>query len=852
MLQQYLELKSGHPDALLLYRLGDFYELFFEDAERAAPILGVVLTRRKHNDEVTSPMCGIPHHALAGYMGKLLEAGLKVAVAEQVEDPASAGGLVRREVVRVATPGTVTDPELLGDGERRWIAAVVRSGEGAAVAFLEAASGELGGADCDDLDELQELLAQLRPPEVLLPDDDDGIENVWPVDVSTPIVTRRPALWFEPRRGSDLLCRTLGVASLKAFELEATEPLAGAAGALLAYLQDTQGAAPRHVCDFHRRRPSTELVLDAATVRNLELLRDGSGGRRGALATVLDRTVTAMGSRLLRDWLIRPAGEAATAAARHDACAALIDDPARLATVRDILKAIGDLERAAARLGLAQARPGELAALRAALTAIPDLRGELENSPSSLAAALARALDPLDDLRDELGRTLAEEPPALLGPGTVKAGRDAVLDEARSLSRGAKEVLAELEAGERKRTGIGNLRIRYNRVFGYAFEVSKAHLGRVPESWVRRQTLANAERFVTPELDDLQGRITSAEGRAEEREKEVFAELVAFCAERAPRLAATARAAAAIDVIAAFAEQARHLGYARPRLIDGAQLRVEGCRHPVIEALSHDPFIPNDVDLDGSSRQIIVLTGPNMGGKSTYLRQVALAVIMARAGSYVAADTAEIGDIDRIFTRVGAADDIARGESTFMVEMTEVAHILRHATPNSLVVLDEVGRGTATFDGLSLAWAVVEALHAGESGPLVLFATHYHELTDLATRLDRVANASLAVKEWGGSVIFLHRVVPGPSDRSYGIHVARLAGVPPPVCSRAEEVLAQLEQQELRVLEATAPAGSQLQLSLFPAPEHAVVEELRRISVDGLTPLEALNLLARLKAGVDS
>jgi DNA mismatch repair protein MutS len=850
MLQQYLELKALNPDALLLYRLGDFYELFFEDAERAAPVLGIVLTRRRHNDAVESPMCGIPHHAMASYVGKLLDAGFKVAVAEQLEDPSAARGIVRRGIVRVLTPGTVTEPELVADGERRWIVSLVPDGHRIAAAFLEAASGELGGTVCADPMEMRELLAQLQPREVLLPEGHDDPADGWQGELGQAMVTIRPAQWFDPRRGEELLRRCLAVASVRAFELEPGETLLGAAGALLEYVRATQGELPRHVSDFRRRMRRSELILDAATVRNLEIVRDASGERRGALAHVLDATVTAMGSRLLRDWLLRPLTDVAAAAARHEAVAALIDDPASLAMLRDGLRGVGDLERAAARLGLSQARPGELGALRTALAALPGVKMELAASQSELLASLGRGGDDLSDLREDLCAVLADEPPAMPGPGMIRAGVDADLDEARSLSRGAKEVLAEVEARERARTGIPTLRVRYNRVFGYGFEVSRTYLDRVPQEFIRRQTLAGGERFVTPELEELERRISGAEARADERERALFGELLRRCAGRAARLAATARALAAVDVLAAFAERARKRRYVRPHLVSGTRLHLTASRHPVIEELASAAFVPNDVELDSETRQVVILTGPNMGGKSTYLRQVAVAVIMAWAGSFVAAEEAEIGEIDRVFTRVGAADDIARGESTFMVEMTEVANILRHASGSSLVILDEVGRGTATFDGLSLAWAVVEALHdrTPEQGrPLVLFATHYHELTDLAPRLDRVANASLAVKEWQGSVIFLHRVVEGPADHSYGIHVARLAGVPDAVCRRAEEVLRQVERQEAKVVESARPGPGPHQLALFPPPEESVARRLRELELDRLTPIDALNVLAGLK-----
>jgi DNA mismatch repair protein MutS len=846
MLQQYLELKREVEDALLLYRLGDFYELFFEDAEVAAPVLGIVLTRRRHNDEVTSPMCGIPHHAVTSYVGKLLDAGHKVAIAEQVEDPAKAGGLVRRRIIRVLTPGTVTEPELLAGGERRWIAALKDGG----VAYFEPGSGALGGASCATATERDEVLAQLHPRELLLAQGDELGQEACAA-CGTPVLTLRPAAWFDVGRGEELLKRVLGVASLRAFELTPGEAIVGAAGAVLEYVRSTQGELPRHVSAFERRQPGCAVVLDATAVRNLELVRDPSGSARGSLLAVLDHTVTAMGARLLRDWLVRPLADNERARSRHDAVEALVAEPARLASVRGLLKQLGDLERASARLGLVQARPGELAALRSALAHLPNAAAELAGSASQLLAQLGRELDPLADLRDDLEHALAESPPALLGAGAIRRGFDAELDGARALARGAKETLGEIEARERVRTGITGLRIRYNRVFGYGFEVSNSNLERVPPEWIRRQTLAGGERFVTPELQEIESRIAGAEARAEERERELYAALLERCAACAGRLARTAQALAAADVLAAFAERARLHAYVRPQLVAGPRIRLRGARHPVVEALSRTAFVPNDAELDAERRQITILTGPNMGGKSTFLRQVALAVVMARAGSFVAAEAAEIGEIDRIFTRVGASDDLTRGESTFMVEMTEVAHILRRSTASSLVVLDEVGRGTATFDGLSLAWAMVEALHdPADGGPLVLFATHYHELTDLADRLERVVNASVAVKEWQGSVIFLHRVVPGPADRSYGIHVAKLAGVPTPVCTRAQEVLRQLERQELKVLEAAAPGPPPRQLPLFPA-EDTLAARLRALDLDRVTPLEALSTLAELKREAD-
>ncbi len=848
MLQQYLELKQQNPDALLLYRLGDFYELFFEDAEKAAPVLGVVLTRRRHNEEVESPMCGIPHHALTSYVGKLLEAGFKVAIAEQVEEP-QGQRLVRREVVRVLTPSTVTEPELLPGGERRFLVALVGKGS-FAIAVADVAGGTLSGMAPAMAEEVREILAQLQPKEVLLPEDGVDLAQVWPPELARPVVSKRSRAWFQTERGEEKVKKAFGVGSVRALGLEAGEEVLGPLGALLFYLEETQGRLPEHFAGFTRLGVGHGLVLDAATVRNLEILKDSSGGRKACLATILDATCTPMGSRLLREWLVRPPS-AAEAERRLEAVAELFDNLEFHHQLRSHLPAVGDLERAAARLGFAQARPAELSGLRQALPVVPRLRELLLSANSELLLEIGQRLDPLCDVGADLEKTLATSPPAVLGPGTIAAGVDPELDAARRLAHGAKEVLAELEARERERTGISSLKIRYNSFFGYAFEVSKANLDKVPAHWVRRQTLTQAERFVTEELSQLEEQILTAEKRAEERERELFAALLQRLAAQAKRVATTARLLATVDVLAAFAHRAREQRYCRPRLVSEPVLKLEASRHPVVEAISNEAFVPNDLALEAQDKQILILTGPNMGGKSTFLRQVALAVLMARAGSFVAADAAEIGPFDRIFTRVGASDDIARGESTFMVEMSEVAHILRHATNRSLVVLDEVGRGTATYDGLSLAWAVVEHLHdLPGGGPLVLFATHYHELTELATRLPRVFNAAMAVKEWQGKVFFLHRVIPGPADRSYGIHVARLAGVPEAVCQRADAILAEISAANGTVPH--RPPGEPQQLSLFTSDYQWLAERIRQLDVNRLTPLEALNVLAELKKEVGS
>jgi len=860
MLRQYLDLKQEAGDALLLYRMGDFYELFFEDAEKAAPVLGIVLTRRRHNDEVEAPMCGIPHHAFDAYIGKLLGAGFRVAVAEQVEDPAKAKGLVRREIVRIHTPGTVADADLLEGSEHCFLAAVGGDPAAPSVAWFEVSTGTFEGMDCPDRETASERLALVTPRELLVAEGWDGWRELWPRERPLPTVTPLPAEDFSPAEGERRLLRALSAGSLRGFGLAPGETLVGLAGVLVGYVDRTQRGGLGHVRGFRRRHPADGLVLDRATVRNLEIIESSDGSRRSALATVLDHTLTRMGARLLRDWLLHPSAELEIITGRHLAVEDLVGRPDLLAAIRETLRSLPDLERITARVALGQATPRELVALRQGLGRLPELLERLEPFGDPMLSALARRVDPVEEARTALEERLADDPPAIVGVGVIREGWDAELDEARRLSRGGREALAGIELRERERTGIGSLKVRYNKVFGYYIEVPKTHSSRVPEDYERRQTLTSAERYVTPELKELESRILSAEEVALSRERELYAALVTDLGLLAGRLSSTASSVAELDVLAAFADRARSRGYVRPEMDTGGVLRIREGRHPVLEEIQKEPpFVPNDCDLDGESTQIVLLTGPNMGGKSTYLRQVALITLMAHAGSWVPAAEAVIGLTDRIFTRVGAADMLARGESTFMVEMTETANILRHATPRSLVILDEVGRGTATFDGLSLAWAIVEHLHDHpEHAAKVLFATHYHELTELASLLPRLRNRSMAVKEWRGRILFLHRVVDGPADRSYGIHVARLAGVPEAVCRRSEEILANLERHELSVTgdpaarRSPVPGADRIeQLPLFRPPHEEIIEALREAPIDRLTPLDALNLLARLKEKLD-
>jgi DNA mismatch repair protein MutS len=860
MLRQYMELKEQAGTALLLYRMGDFYELFFEDAEQAAPVLGIALTKRRHNEAVDAPMCGVPHHAFDSYLGKLLAAGFRVAVAEQVEDPATAKGLVRREIVRTHTPGTVSATDLLDGSERCYLAAFGADDDSSSLAWLEISTGTFEGMRCPDGRVLSEQLARLQPREILVAEGWNAWHTAWPSGLPLPTVTPLPAEDFSPSAGEQRLRRVLTVGSLRGFGLESGERLVGMAGSLLAYAERTQGSSLNHLQRFVRRTAGDALMIDQASLRNLEVEQSLDGTKGSSLAAILDHTQTRMGSRKLRDWLLRPSVDLEVIGERHRAVAELADDSALLHDIRSSIEHLPDLERIAARVGMSLATPRELQTLRSGIDRLPSVAETVRRATSPLLHELSEAIDPLEDLAELLHQRLAAVPAAVPGTGVIAGGWDPELDEQRQLARGGKELLTGIENREREKTGISSLKVRYNKVFGYFIEVSKANLDRAPEHYERRQTLANAERFATPELKELESRILSAEDRAAARERDLYEELVAELARHAQRIARTAAAVAMLDVLTGFADRARRWNYCRPSMNVSPGIRIIDGRHPVLEQIQRDPpFIANDCELDPRSGQIVILTGPNMGGKSTYLRQAALITLMAHAGSFVPAAEASIGLTDRIFTRVGASDMLARGESTFMVEMTEAANILNHATTGSLVILDEVGRGTATFDGLSLAWAIVEYLHDHpEHAAMVLFATHYHELTDLARQLPRLVNRSMAVKEWRGDIVFLHRVVEGPADRSYGIHVAQLAGVPSDVCRRAEEILANLERHELNVTgdpvmmgPVGRPAERIRQMDLFRPAAEQVVERLRSLDVDHVTPLEALNVLVDLQRRVE-
>jgi len=859
LMRQYAAIKKEHPNTLLFFRLGDFYELFFEDAVVASRELQIQLTSRNKEKGVAVPMCGVPHHSAENYLLKLIRKGFKVAVCEQMEDPRLAKKLVRREVTRVMTPGTVAD-SMLGSEENNFLAAVATMDDRAGFAALDLSTGDFRATEFRGEDasrRVWEELQQLRPRELLFAS-------------SLPLFDRKQAGppeagltetplddWvFAPDYAIPLVENHFGVLSLEGFGLANRPAAATAAGAVLHYVRSTQRGTLEHVdrIGFYERQDC--LVLDAVTVRNLELVEPlfANSGDEVTLFRSMDATLTPMGKRLLRSWMLRPAIDRAQIGQRLDAVEAQVKEMVGREELRRALDGILDIERLLSRVTLETANPRDLLALSASLARIPKVRAALAGFQAERLQGLAASLDDLPELRERVDRTIVPEPPLTFSDGgVIGAGVDAALDELRDLSRNSKQYLARIEERERQRTGIGSLKVKFNGIFGYYIEISKPNLHLAPADYERKQTLVNAERFTTPELKEHETKILEAQEKIIEIERRVFAELRAAIAGEARRMRQSALALAEVDVLANFAHLAANRAYCRPQFDDTADIEIAAGRHPVIERQelmrSNDRFVPNDLFLNSTTENILVLTGPNMGGKSTYLRQAALIVVLGQMGSFVPARAARLGIVDRIFTRIGASDNLARGRSTFMVEMTETAAILNTATPRSLILLDEIGRGTATYDGLALAWAVVEHLHARVRAK-TLFATHYHELTELAGRLSGVKNYHVSVKESAGGIVFLRKVEPGAADRSYGIEVAKLAGLPNEVIARAREVLAEHEESEHAVtahLASDELAPPAAQLTIFTPLTQKIVDRIKQTDVNGLTPLEALNLLAELK-----
>ena len=850
MMRQYLRIKAEHPDTLLFYRMGDFYELFYGDAERAAKLLDITLTTRGESAGAPIPMAGVPVHAVESYLARLVRLGESVAICEQIGDPGASKGPVERQVVRVVTPGTLTDDALLDERSSNLLAAVAAAHEpGRAARFgiaaLELSSGRFTVLEADTLDEVAAELERLRPAELLIPDND----GEWP-PAGPAAVTRRPPWHFEPASARRVLLRQFDTHDLSGFGAEGLSAAVAAAGGLLQYVGETQRGALPHIRSLTVESRDDAVTIDAASRRNLEIEHNLSGGTEQTLASVLDTTVTPMGGRLLRRWLQRPLRRQGRVADRHDAVEALLTGSGE--TIRGLLDGCPDIERILARIALASARPRDLTGLREALERLPDLHDALEGASCAPLDALRRRLGEHPRTAALLRRALTEAPPATIRDGGVLAdGYDAELDELRGLSRNADGFLAELEAREREATGIATLKVGFNRVHGFFIEISRGQSGQAPEHYIRRQTLKGAERYVTPELKRFEEQVLSARERALAREKALYEALVATLAGDLPPLQECGAALAELDALAALAERAATLDYVRPALVEEPGLTVRGGRHPVVEHTLDSPFVPNDIVLDGE-RRMLLITGPNMGGKSTYMRQTALLSLMAYAGGFVPAREAILGPLDRIFTRIGASDDLASGRSTFMVEMTETANILHNATEHSLVLMDEIGRGTSTFDGLALAWAAAEEL-ARRVRAFTLFATHYFEMTALPAHHPTVANVHLDAAEHGERIVFLHTVREGPASQSYGLQVAALAGVPPAVLDAARDKLRQLEEGAAR------GADPQPQLPLFSAPEPPrrneppppaadVIDAINNLDPDMLTPRQALDTLYRLKA----
>lgn len=864
MMEQYHRMKREHPDALLFFRLGDFYEMFYEDARRASPVLEIALTSRQK-----VPMCGVPYHAVDTYLVKLLKHGFKVAICEQIEDPKQARGVVKREVMKVLTPGTALEVNLTEGRESTYIAGLAPEKDGWGLAVMDLAAGEIRASQSEGEGgrRLEDELFKLSPREIVYPaGQEEYVQRVLKSgDFTGPLLSPQEEWIFETGQAGSVLKEHFGVTSLAGFDLSGRDLAVSAAGALLHYLKGLR----RDSLDMIRRlsyiQAGIHMILDTVSVRNLELIRNLRDNRRsGSLLDVIDHTVGPMGSRLMKSWLLQPLLDGAAISVRQDAVAELLDASILRQELRDGLRDVHDIERLSGKVALAVAHARDLVALKKSLEPLPRIRDTIRDCRADALAEIHRSWDNADDIRDLIDKAVREEPALhLTEGGIIRDGYHDELDELRGISRSGKGVITDIERKERERTGITSLKIRYNKVFGYYIDVTRPNLHLVPEEYIRKQTLVNSERFITGELKQYEEKVLNAETRIGELEYRLFMEIRDRVAEQVPRLQGIASCLAQLDVLAGLAELAAQQRYVRPLVDESDRIRIVGGRHPVIEVTHGEPFIPNDSHLDCDEDQILIITGPNMGGKSTFLRQVALICILAQIGSFVPAEEAEIGAVDRIFTRIGAMDFLSVGQSTFMVEMLETANILNNATPRSLILLDEVGRGTSTFDGLSLAWAIAEYLHQREGlRPKTLFATHYHELTELALTMERIKNSHVTVKERSGEITFLRKIVSGPSDQSYGIHVAKLAGIPRDVIVRAREILFNLEKKELdakgrpRIAYREANDAGAGQGWLFPDDrEMEILRDLKRrlqdLRIETLTPLEALNRLEELKRTLD-
>jgi len=862
MLKQYMGIKDEFPDAILFFRMGDFYEMFFDDARIASKILGITLTSRGTFNGEKIPMCGIPHHANRSYIGRLVDSGWKVAICEQTEDPKLSKGIVKREVVRLITPGSVVDEKALDHKSNLFMAAI--SGEDGVygLAHVDLSTGEFRVTEVGLFDELLDELGRIDPAELLIPENEQLSNRKELADYRLEIIESHS---FDPLGAEALLKEQLEVKSLVGFGCQDMVQGIIAAGALVSYLRDTQKGFPEHIKEIVSYHIGDFMALDESTCAHLELLKTmRRQSVKGSLFHILDKAVTPMGSRLLKKWIFYPLINIEKIRERLAAVACFKDDPLLREEIRDELKEIYDIGRLNGRIALKRANARDLLALKSSILRLPFIKNALENSTSTLLSAIALRLDLLQDIAGLIEETICEEPPVSLKEGgIIREGYNEELDRLISLSRDGKSWIAGFARSEQKRTGISSLKVGFNRVFGYYIEISKSNLHLAPADYIRKQTLVNGERYITEDLKVKEGEVLGAEEKRVGLELNIFEEVRGKIALENRRIKETAELISQIDVIAGMAETAESNDYTCPEINDSSDIDIIQGRHPVIElSVKEEDFVPNDIHLDSLKQQVMIITGPNMAGKSTILRQTALTVLMAQMGSFVPASRAVIGIVDRIFTRVGASDDLARGQSTFMVEMNETANILRHMTPKSLVILDEIGRGTSTYDGLSIAWAVAEALHDREGrGVRTLFATHYHELTELVTTKQRIKNFNIAVREWNDKIVFLRKLVTGGTSRSYGIQVAQIAGIPNDVVTRAMEILSNLEGTETD--EAGRPRlahnsvseegrGDMVQLDLFGSMDWKLREWVTGLDIDSMTPVEALVELNKLKESVAS
>lgn len=860
LMEQYQAIKAQHKDAILFFRMGDFYEMFYEDARIGAETLGIVLTTRSHGAAAEVPLAGFPYHALDTYLAKMVKAGFRVAICEQVEDPKLARTIVKREVLEVVTPGTTVHENLLESKRNNYLLGIYVKKEICGLAKLDFSTGEFLISEVPR-NAMTEQIYSSEAAELLIP------ENQYPYISERLnrnqqwVVTKRDDWIFNYDHAYEILTEHFKTHSLKGFGCDDMDAAISAAGAVLTYVKSNQKASLNHINRLQKLSDSDYMVLDSSTRRNLELVQSlATGSSRTALLSIIDQTITAMGGRMLIQWLLKPLLRLDRIQDRLDAVAELVKNLDLLETIRSELRLIGDLERLITRIITGRANARDLNVIKNTLKVIPALKQLLQPVEVRLLRTILEGMDEQADLVLKIEAALVDDPPlSITDGGLIRRGYHPELDELRDIAFSGKDWIAKLQSTEREQTGIASLKVNFNKVFGYYIEITNPHLAKVPAHYMRKQTLVNAERFITPALKEYEEKILSAEDRMSALEYELFEELRQFVAARARKLQDNAYHIATLDCLASFARIAVDNAYIRPEVNEGEEIVMKESRHPVIEKLlpPGEQFVPNDLIVNNQNDQILIITGPNMAGKSTYLRQVGLIVLMAQMGSYVPAKYARIGLVDKIFTRVGASDNLAAGESTFLTEMNETANILNNATPRSFILLDEIGRGTSTFDGLSIAWAVAEFLHQnGRLAAKTLFATHYHELTELARILPRVKNYNVAVKEWGEKIVFLRKIVPGGCDHSYGIHVAQLAGLPEAIIVRAREVLEKLEMDEL-------PPGSNLprlaqpqragktkveqQLSLFEVQEKKIRDAIKQIDINRITPLEALNQLAELK-----